>query len=92
MLHICEFEKGGIRLLEEIANPDLENYYDSTQWKKFHYFLNDTEIINKLEGICNLFTRFGVADVVSDFLLDVFLNEPEQRCEATFLLNNLFTG
>lgn len=71
---------------------DLETYHDSTQWKKFHYFFNNNEIRLKLEEICTLFCKFEVADVVSDFLLDVFLNNPEQKCEATFLLNSMFTG
>lgn len=71
---------------------DLEMYCDSSQWKQFHYFLGDDEVRRKLESICGLFCKFGVADVVSDFLLDILLNEPKHKCEAIFLLNHLFKG
>lgn len=63
-----------------------------TQWKQFRYFLNDDTITQKLEEFCRLFCKFQVADIVTDYLLNIFIHNPEHKSEATFLLNSIFSG
>lgn len=62
------------------------------QWQQFHYFPNDLDVTHKLADICKLFCKFDVADIVSDYLLEVFRNDAEHKSEATFLLNSMFGG
>lgn len=69
---------------------DLEIQSTTKQWKEFHYFFNDNDIACKIQEICGLFRKYDVTDIVSDYLLDVFINESDKKSEATFLLNSIF--
>lgn len=70
----------------------MEDKVHQTPWKRFVYFINDEVVQFKLENLCKLFCKYGVLDIVTDFLLDVFLTDSEHKCEATWLLNELFIG
>ncbi|XP_044259185.1 TELO2-interacting protein 1 homolog [Tribolium madens] len=91
LIHISEFDKSGISVLEEYTTPDYELSQDlKTSWKKFRHF-KETEILDKIGTVCRLLAKYGASFIVTDFLLDVIGANEEQRKEAIFLLNEVVT-
>ncbi|CAH0559229.1 unnamed protein product [Brassicogethes aeneus] len=92
LIHISELEKTNISLLEEYTVNELDISPDlKTPWKVFRKFKEDS-IKNKIEELCSLLAQYGSLNVISDFLLDNFLTNPEERKETIFLLNGLLMG
>jgi hypothetical protein len=93
LIHISEFDKSDISILEEYTTPDYELHQNvKTSWKQFRHF-KEPVVLNKIETVCRLLAKYGATSVVSDFLLDVIASsDPDQRKEAIFLLNEILTG
>lgn len=60
-------------------------------WLRFSN-IDDERVKLKLKTIVGLLVQFNTADIINDYLLDVYKNNSELKCEATFILNNLFLG
>lgn len=76
---------------KHIVLSDLDVQFTSKQWKEFHYFFDDHDTTWRLQHVCKLFCKYGVQDIVSDYLMEVFVNNTEYKAEVTFLLNNIFS-
>lgn len=70
---------------------DLDPAYNKTTWKNFQYIRKET-VQKQLEKLCSLLGKFNTFKIVSDFLQDVFLYQPEHRKESIFILNEVISG
>ncbi|XP_063909733.1 TELO2-interacting protein 1 homolog isoform X2 [Zophobas morio] len=92
LIHVCEFNRSDVSTLEEYTTTDYDLNQDlHTSWKKFRHF-KDVVVLKKIETVCRLLAKYGATPIVTDFLLDIIISEPEQRKEAIFLLNEVVAG
>lgn len=92
IIHISKLEKSTTGLLEEYSLKDLnQNTNSNHPWKKFVYFNGDL-VRMKLEKLCSLLGKFDSFRMVSDFLLDIIMDDQGHRKEAIFVLNGVIAG
>ncbi|RZB40886.1 TELO2-interacting protein 1 -like, partial [Asbolus verrucosus] len=92
LIHISEFDKSSISLLEEYTTVDYEMHQDFRMaWKKFRHFKEDS-VLHKIESVCHVLAKFGASCIISDLLLDIIVSDSNQRKEAIFLLNEIVAG
>lgn len=70
---------------------DYDLSQDFKTWKKFKHF-KETEVLNKIEMVCQLLAKYGASSIISNSLLDVIENNLSQKIEAIFLLNEVVIG
>lgn len=55
-------------------------------------YIHSDVVQSRIEKLCKILGGYGTFKIVSDFLLDVFLYEPQHRKEAAYVLNQVIIG
>lgn len=62
-----------------------------TPWKNFRFIRNE-KVEERFETLCELLAKCDVLEMISDLLMDVFINSNGNRKECTLILNSALLG